>query len=108
MRRKKRILTIVPATGWYAVYALEEPDEDGRLYTRHPLAVWALVEEDGLTYVDGIDMAFVGATGLELCSDAPSFLGYDTQETFDHGFWTREAEGYRRHVAATETRGDST
>lgn len=45
---------IVPADGWCAVFAQSETDESGRHYYTEPVAVWALVEEGGYTYVTGL------------------------------------------------------
>lgn len=52
----KRIIQIIPAAGWHAIFrASKEEKEEGHpgLWSQ-PLAVWALVEEDGFNYVTGI------------------------------------------------------
>lgn len=51
MPGKKKILQIIPAAGWFAVYKNEGEPE-----TLSPLACWALVEdEEGNTNVQGMD-----------------------------------------------------
>ena len=96
--QERRIIGIAPATGWYAVYALDEPDENGRLYVSYPLALWALVESNGSTFVDGIDMWGTDAAfGLCLCSESSNFLGYATEDTFDHQFWTNIAREFLKN-----------
>jgi hypothetical protein len=48
--RELTIHTIIPATGWWAVFA--EPQSNGS--HREPLSCWALVEEDGMRTIEGM------------------------------------------------------
>lgn len=69
---KGRIIQILPANGWRAVYAMEM-DDGTWVAEAYPLALWALIEEgDGFTSVVGMDCADV-ALSVE---DNINHLGY--------------------------------
>jgi hypothetical protein len=65
----RRILQIIPADGWLAVYNHSVEDVED-LRTR-PLVCWALVEDETGTRVVGLDADHVAGTG-----DASRFVGY--------------------------------
>jgi hypothetical protein len=78
--RYKRILQIIPATGWHVL--LEEPTDSGapRQETA-PLAAWSLVETD-----DGAQ-GLVGFAGGELLTSATGqrhFRGYEHESQRAH------------------------
>jgi hypothetical protein len=62
-------ITAAPPGEWYAVYT----DSDGTHYA--PIAVWAVVEEDEMHHVVGIDPAGEGWGG-EACPDTGNFSHY--------------------------------
>lgn len=55
-----RILSIIPAQGWWVV----EPDKEGS-YTRAPVVAWAVVEDNNaaLAMIPGYECALVFPTG---------------------------------------------
>ncbi|NLK87807.1 MAG: hypothetical protein GX279_09985 [Clostridiaceae bacterium] len=72
IKQAKKILQIIPADRWRAVYS----GSNGEFSA--PLACFALVEENGLTYVEGME-AHGGCT-VEFCDDIESFIGYEGPE----------------------------
>jgi hypothetical protein len=78
--RYKRILQIIPATGWHVL--LEEPADGGAPRREAvPLAVWALVETD-----DGAQ-GIVGLASGELLTPATGhrhFRGYEHESQRAH------------------------
>lgn len=69
MVAQQRIIQIIPADGWLAVY--DTGAGDVRNLRTVPLACWALVERDGMTSVIGMDAEHVAGQ-----SPAGRFLGY--------------------------------
>jgi hypothetical protein len=63
---KEKILQIIPSGGWKAVFAGDEKP----LFL--DLVCWALVVQDGETYVRGM----VGHKEVESIHNDPGFLGY--------------------------------
>jgi DNA gyrase inhibitor GyrI len=68
MRTDKKIIQIIPAAGWYAVYA------DSGTETRCPLACWGLYDE--WNEVVGMDTDS-SADGPQDCSLMSNFLRYE-------------------------------
>ncbi len=71
VRRKTKILQIIPADRWFLKYLnelLQPPD--GVV----PLICWALIEdENGNTWVEGMEC---GPNGVTLAEDNEDFAGY--------------------------------
>jgi hypothetical protein len=71
MRRKPKILQIIPADRWYLKYLDELSQPPDKLV---PLTCWALIEdENGETWVEGMGS---GANGVTLAEDNEGFAGY--------------------------------
>lgn len=76
--KRKRITAICPAPpGWWAVYSWENADE----LCVDRVAVWVVVEEDGVTAgdvicsVESVDLQGEGALGWP-CSESSNFSGF--------------------------------
>lgn len=69
MVSQRRIMQIIPAEGWLAVFDLGTGDV-ADIRTR-PLVCWALMEDPGGTNVVGLDAEHVAGS-----RDAGKFLGY--------------------------------
>lgn len=70
MRAECKIIQIVSAKGWSAVYAIRpEQNKNDPVYAS-PLACWALVDEGAHRYVVGLDRT------LSFCDAGDNFLGY--------------------------------
>ena len=100
-RERPTIKQIIPADGWCAVFAQSEPDEFGRHYHIEPLAVWALVEEGGFTYVAGLagsDMVDAWRTW-----ESPSLIEYVRINDVGrlHDYLNERAKAWVRLEAAT-------
>ncbi len=68
MANKKKILQIIPAADWFAVFKVA-----GEQDAAAPLACWALVEyEDGSTRVEGLEVS----GEVEFAEDQANFGGY--------------------------------
>lgn len=70
MRSGRRIIQIIPAKGWNALYAIRPERNKGNPVFMSPLACWALVEESAQRYVVGLDRT------LSFCDAGDNFLGY--------------------------------
>lgn len=66
----RRILQIIAAEGWSAVYAIRPDRNDGDPVWLSRLACWALVQHEESRYVVGIDST------LSFCDQGDNFLGY--------------------------------
>ena len=102
--QKIRILSIVPATGWVAVYAnLSEPDSQGRQWYALPFPLWALIEETDsagtLQRVVGLDMDGPDGTG-GFCDDIDNFLGYAPIDALDAYDWDGAAQAHAECMRA--------
>lgn len=100
-RERPTIKQIIPADGWCAVFAQSEPDEFGRYYYTEPVAVWALVEEGGYTYVAGLagaDMVDAWRTW-----ESPSLIDYVQTKDLNRlsGYLNEQAQAWVRLEAAT-------
>lgn len=62
----KKIIQIMPATGWYATYK----DDAELIY--NPLVCWALVEADGERFISGMD----DGSPIDFCEEVGNFAGY--------------------------------
>jgi hypothetical protein len=70
MKTERKIVQIIPATGWYAVYQVEGNEE------RAELACWGLYDDGEVVGMDtGGD-----TIGPEDCSVVSNFLRYDRGE----------------------------
>ena len=66
---EKRILSIIPADGWVALYELDGEEEP----LENPIVCFALVSDGEYTYVDAIDVDDNGInTGF--CSEVSNFI----------------------------------
>lgn len=66
----RRILQIISADGWHAVYAIRpDRNEDNPVWIA-PLMCWALVQQDKGRFVVGLDST------LSFCDQGDNFLGY--------------------------------
>lgn len=65
-----RILQIIPADGWNAVYAIRPDRNKNNPVWLAPLACWALVEQERARLVVGLDPT------LSFCDQGDNFLGY--------------------------------
>jgi hypothetical protein len=70
MRSERKIIQIVPANGWNAVYAIRPEENKNNPVWVSPLACWALVQEGAHRYVVGLDRT------LSFCEVGDNFLGY--------------------------------
>ncbi len=96
----EKIIQIIPADGWSAVYA--EKKEDG-IYLPFfmPLACWALIEEkDGERRVVGLD----GPDYIDSAEDSCNFLGYASPSEGLEG-WFEDARKHGQRQKAKEPRG---
>ena len=66
----RRILQIIPADGWHAVYAICPDRNKNNPVWVAPLACWALVQQETVRYVVGLDCT------LSFCDQGDNFLGY--------------------------------
>ena len=83
MPQQRRILQIIPATGWEAIYNNPNRDEALLMFSS-PLVCWALVEyEDGRQGVEGMHAMDYQAKGAAFCEDQPLFRCYQTIEDPD-------------------------
>lgn len=65
----EKIIQIMPAAGWYAVYEVEGEDHHERL------ACWALCKDgEGNTYIDGYSPSDDGCT--HLCTEDNTFTNF--------------------------------
>lgn len=70
MKPGEKIIQIIPADGWYAVY--ENGSGGARIKSR--IALWALVNHvSGDCWVTG----FVGPDYIACCEDNENFVGYE-------------------------------
>ncbi len=87
MRWQRRIIQIVPANGWQAVYAIRPEQNRGNPVWVSALPLWALVEEGDRQFVIGLDST------LEFCDQGDNFLGYlSPGEALSP--WSEKAERY--------------
>lgn len=70
MKLKRKIIQIIPANGWSAVYAIRPDQNRNNPVWVSALACWALVEEDADQYVVGLENT------LSFCDRGDNFLGY--------------------------------
>jgi hypothetical protein len=68
----EKILQIIPADGWSAVFALRNHDTDDVNLHEEPLVCWALFEKNGMQDMSGLTRE--GATFA--CVEDPDFIGY--------------------------------
>lgn len=66
----RRIIQIIPASGWHAVYAIRPERNQNNPVWVSPLACWALVQQEQVRYVVGLDST------LSFCDQGDNFLGY--------------------------------
>ncbi len=70
MRLQRKIIQIIPAHGWNAVYAVRPEQNKNDPVWVSALACWALVQEGADRYVVGLDLT------LSFCDSGDNFLGY--------------------------------
>ena len=70
MQSERKILQITPANGWNALYAIRPEENKNDPVWVSPLACWALVHEEKVRYVVGLDCT------LSFCDQGDNFLGY--------------------------------
>ncbi len=70
MKTPRRILQIISANGWNALYAIRPEENKNNPVWVTPLACWALVQEEEVQYVVGLDLT------LSFCDQGDNFLGY--------------------------------
>ncbi len=70
MSTPRRILQIISAAGWHAVFAIRPEENHNNPVWAAPLSCWALVEQGDLRYVVGLDWT------LSFCDQGDNFLGY--------------------------------
>ena len=90
----KRIVQIVPATGWSAIYAMKNGVPVAYF---EPLALWAIVEEE-----DGSDRHVEGLSGDECIlpvEEIENFLGYLAPEGARYPWNKRAEEHYEQEEA---------
>jgi hypothetical protein len=66
----RRILQIISADGWNAVYAIRPDSNKNNPVWIAPLACWALVQQERARLVVGLDST------LSFCDQGDNFLGY--------------------------------
>lgn len=78
---EERVLQIIPATGWYAIYKIDGKEE------RFPLAVWALIEmldkdfdDKPFQLVRGMNNILGQASLVDVIEEAGEFLGYERDD----------------------------
>jgi hypothetical protein len=84
MNAPRRILQIIPADGWNALYAIRPERHKKNPVWVAPLACWALVHEGKVSYVVGLDST------LSLCDQGDNFLGY-LAPGMKPGMWKEKA-----------------
>lgn len=107
---ERRIVQIIPATGWRALYVERGAEGEVELFTKI-LAVWALVEQrgsDGVLgqSVEGMD----GGEYLDTCEEQVNFVAY-LEPDDDPELWRVAAEGVlagleRRHARREKGKHD--
>ena len=70
MQSERKILQITPANGWNALYAIRPEENKNDPVWVSPLACWALVQQENVRYVVGLDST------LSFCDQGDNFLGY--------------------------------
>jgi len=70
MRAPRVIIQIIPANGWHAVYSIRPERNKNNPVWVSPLACWALVQQENVRYVVGLDST------LSFCDQGDNFLGY--------------------------------
>jgi hypothetical protein len=70
MNAPRRILQIIPSDGWNALYAIRPERQKKNPVWVAPLACWALVQQEMVRYVVGLDCT------LSFCDQGDNFLGY--------------------------------
>ncbi|MCS6329239.1 MAG: hypothetical protein H8K06_19460 [Nitrospira sp.] len=70
MQPERKILQIIPANGWNALYAIRPKENKNDPVWVSPLACWALVQQENVRYVVGLDCT------LSFCDQGDNFLGY--------------------------------
>jgi hypothetical protein len=86
---RKKILQIMPAEGWEAVYV----NEGKPIFTN--LVCWALVEEGEDTFVAGLDSSLGSPNFVDFVEDLSNFLGYKSPN--DDKDWLKEAAEFQGH-----------
>ena len=87
-----KILQIIPAPGWAAVFAIEHPDKPWQAESS-PLVAWALVEDsDSERSIEGVD----ALDFTDLVEGQAGFLGYLAPGQ-DIGPWMEEAKKHGEH-----------
>lgn len=90
MNAPRRILQIIPADGWNALYAIRpEENKNDPVYVS-PLTCWALVEEGKVQYVVGLDCT------QSFCDQGDNFLGY-LAPSMKSDMWKEKALRYLRN-----------
>lgn len=94
----RRIIQITPADGWQAVYAIQPDRNKNNPVWIAPLACWALVQQEKVRSVVGLDST------LSFCDQGDNFLGYLSPGEQPDA-WREKAlqyleypDTYRRHV----------
>ncbi len=87
-----KILQLIPADGWSAVFADVEAGEL-KLYTER-LACWALLEHGDHQYVTG----YGGAEHLSACDECENFIGWlhDSDPAGEEQYREETEEWFRR------------
>jgi hypothetical protein len=80
-RTMDRIIQIMPADGWRALFVIESCNGEGTheaSLEAYPPAAWALVSRDGVTGVEGVeaDSIAAGEAILKPLGDYGSFVAY--------------------------------
>lgn len=86
----RRIVQIIPADDWKAAYAIRPDHNKNNPVWIDPLACWALVQQEGVLFVVGMDST------LSFCDRGDNFLGYlSPYEKPDA--WKEKALQYLQH-----------
>lgn len=94
----RRIIQITPADGWQAVYAIQPNRNKNNPVWIAPLACWALVQQEKMRSVVGLDST------LSFCDQGDNFLGYLSPGEPPDAWRTKalqyleHPETHRRHV----------
>lgn len=86
----RRILQIIPADDWKAAYAIRPNHNKNNPVWIDPLACWALVQQEGVPFVVGMDST------LSFCDQGDNFLGY-LSPGGNPDAWKEKALQYLQH-----------
>jgi hypothetical protein len=97
----RKILQMIPAVGWHAVFVERGEASEAELYSI-PLCCWALVEQDDAGDIFRFISGFGATDVIDTCDDVRDFVGY-LHESEPEGI-EKYSEDAQRHLRWLERR----